>query len=56
MKDNNFDQTIRETFSAVWQKAAKGDLDNWLDSPRGAIVIIIVIITIIIIIFITLLL
>tara|TARA_R110002012_G_scaffold64232_1_gene168814 strand:- start:1708 stop:2250 length:543 start_codon:yes stop_codon:yes gene_type:complete len=36
-KDPEFDRQIRERFGALVEAASRGDLEDWLDSPRGAL-------------------
>ena len=36
-KDDAFDDTIRNQFSSLHEKAAKGKLEHWRDSPLGAL-------------------
>jgi len=37
-----FDEALRERFLATWQAAAAGELDDWADSPEGALALVIV--------------
>jgi uncharacterized protein (DUF924 family) len=41
-KDDAFDATIRERFLPTWQAAMRGDLDAWLQDPRGRLAYVIV--------------
>jgi uncharacterized protein (DUF924 family) len=36
------DDEIRTRYAALWQRAAAGELDNWADSPEGALALVIV--------------
>merc|ERR1712150_20978 len=36
-KDDAFDDTIRNRFSSLHERAAKGKLQHWRDSPLGAL-------------------
>ena len=39
-KDDEFDRTFRERFLALHERAARGELDDWLDSPVSALALI----------------
>lgn len=43
LKDEKTDNTIREKFGLLREKAIRGELDNWLESPQGALAYIILI-------------
>jgi uncharacterized protein (DUF924 family) len=36
-RDDAFDARFRERFLALHERAAHGELDDWLDTPRGAL-------------------
>ncbi|MEQ8334619.1 DUF924 family protein [Nisaea sp.] len=36
-KDPEFDRQIRERFGALVEAASRGELEEWLDTPRGAL-------------------
>jgi uncharacterized protein (DUF924 family) len=36
-RDDAFDARFRERFLALHERAARGDLGDWLDTPRGAL-------------------
>lgn len=36
------DAEIRERFHDVWQHAARGELDDWADTPEGALALVVV--------------
>jgi uncharacterized protein (DUF924 family) len=36
-RDDAFDARFRERFLALHERAAQGELDDWLDTPRGAL-------------------
>jgi uncharacterized protein (DUF924 family) len=40
-KNENTDQFIRETFEADIDKAKRGELDDWADTPRGRLAMVI---------------
>ncbi|MGB0712113.1 MAG: DUF924 family protein [Gammaproteobacteria bacterium] len=37
-----FDQELRDRYQALWQAAARGELDHWSDNPDGALALVIV--------------
>lgn len=39
-KDEAFDETIRQRFGDLYERAALGDLDSWADEPNGALALI----------------
>jgi len=39
--NEELDRTIRERFEALWQAAHDGELDDWADTPRGALALVI---------------
>ncbi len=41
-KDNALDTMIYERFAATWELAARGDLDDWSETPDGALALILV--------------
>lgn len=43
LKDEKVDNTIREKFGPLREKATRGELDNWLESPQGTLAYIILI-------------
>ncbi|RFC62676.1 DUF924 domain-containing protein [Fulvimarina endophytica] len=40
-KDEAFDETIRKRFLDVYERAAEGALDGWMEEPRGALALVI---------------
>lgn len=41
VKDPEFDEEIRNRFGDVYERAARGDLDRWIDRPTGALALVI---------------
>lgn len=41
-KDEAFDETIRQRFADIHERAAAGELDHWADEPNGALALVIV--------------
>lgn len=41
-KDPAFDQVIRERFGEAYARAARGELDDWAQTPRGRVALVIV--------------
>lgn len=39
-KDADFDQQFRERFFSLYEKAARGELANWLKTPNGALALV----------------
>jgi uncharacterized protein (DUF924 family) len=39
-KDADFDRLFRERFSSLYEKAARGDLADWLRTPNGALALV----------------
>lgn len=39
-RDEAFDREVRERFRGDYEKAAAGELDGWMDSPRGTLALI----------------
>jgi len=39
-KDEAFDETIRQRFGDLYERAALGDLDSWAEEPNGALALI----------------
>jgi len=37
-----FDNQLRDRFETVWQHAAAGKLDNWVETPEGALALVII--------------
>lgn len=37
-----FDQELKSTYQALWQQAADGELDHWLQSPSGCLALVLV--------------
>ncbi|SLN15194.1 DUF924 family protein [Oceanibacterium hippocampi] len=42
VRDDTFDAAIEERFRSVFEAAARGDLDHWQATPRGALALVIV--------------
>lgn len=40
-KDSAFDAHLRERFGALLERAARGELDDWAETPRGALALVI---------------
>lgn len=40
-KDDELDETIRQRFADVHERAQAGDLDHWADEPNGALALVI---------------
>jgi uncharacterized protein (DUF924 family) len=41
LRNNLVDDLIRNNFYATWEKAVRGELDSWANSPRGTVALII---------------
>jgi len=41
MRNDHVDELIRSNFQATWEKAVKGELDSWANTPRGTIALLI---------------
>ena len=41
-KDDAFDQALRDRFGALHERASRGELDGWRDTPRGRLALVIV--------------
>jgi uncharacterized protein (DUF924 family) len=41
-KDDTFDRTVRERFSATVEAAGRGELDGWAATPRGCLALVVV--------------
>ncbi|KQT88100.1 DUF924 family protein [Aurantimonas sp. Leaf443] len=40
VKDSEFDETIRQRFGDLYERAAAGDLDDWAEEPTGALALV----------------